>query len=153
MSAQIEIRVLGRDDLDHWRPLWWDYQLFYQASLSEDVTQLTFERLTDPEEPMGGILAFADSRAVGFAHWIRHRSCWSLGDYIYLQDLFTAADARGAGVGRALIEQIYAIAMSLGASRVHWLTHETNAQAMRLYDKLASRSGFIQYSKALPGSL
>jgi GNAT superfamily N-acetyltransferase len=67
----------------------------------------------------------------------------------YLQDLFTLPEARGLGVGRALIEAVYEKAREAGSPRVYWTTHETNAQARVLYDKIAERSGFIQYRKVL----
>ena len=89
---------------------------------------------------MGGVGA-----AIGLAHWIVHRSCWTVGDYCYLQDLFVASERRGRGAGRLLIDAVAAKARALGCSRVHWLTHETNRDAMRLYDKVAERSGFVQY--------
>ena len=80
-------------------------------------------------------------------HSIYHRSTWTTGDYCYLQDLFVADDARGGGVGRALIEHVYAEARRRGASRVYWSTHESNHNAMQLYDRIAERSGFIIYRK------
>ena len=94
-------------------------------------------------------LAHIDGRAVGMVHWILHRSCWTTGDYCYLQDLFVDPALRGGGVGRKLIEHVYAEAGRAGCSRVWWLTHETNTQAMLLYDRIADRSGFVQYRKAL----
>jgi len=86
---------------------------------------------------------------VGLVHYIQHRSCWTVGDYVYLQDLFVDPDVRGTGLGRALIEHVYAQAAETGASRVWWLTHESNAQAMLLYDRIADKSGFVQYRKVL----
>ena len=74
---------------------------------------------------------------------------WTIGNYCYLQDLFTAPEARGRGAGRALIEAVYERANSAGASRVYWLTHESNATARALYDTLADRPGFIQYRHLL----
>ncbi len=86
-----------------------------------------------------------DGTILGIVHYLYHRSTWTTGDYCYLQDLFTAEEARGRGVGRALIEAVYERAQADGASRVYWLTHETNSAAQVLYDKVAARSGFIQY--------
>jgi GNAT superfamily N-acetyltransferase len=89
--------------------------------------------------------AFLDGRLVGIVHYLFHRSTWTIGDYCYLQDLFTVPEARGQGAGRALIEAVYDRAAVAGASRIYWLTHETNATARGLYDTLADRTGFIQY--------
>ena len=88
-------------------------------------------------------------RLVGMVHYIQHRSCWTVGDYVYLQDLFVEPDLRGTGIGRALIEHVYARAAEAGASRVWWLTHESNAQAMLLYDRIADKPGFVQYRRNL----
>ena len=86
-------------------------------------------------------------RLCGIAHYLFHRSCWTIGNYCYLQDLFVAEGARNLGLGRALIAAVEERARSAGASRVYWLTQESNAHARALYDKLAERSGFIQYRK------
>lgn len=145
----IEIRALTAGDFAHWEPLWRGYLAFYKTSVPDSTTSLTFSRLTGGEEPMGGFLAWSGGQAVGMVNWITHRSCWTPGDYCYLQDLFAAPSARGRGVGRLLIEAVYEKAANLGCSRVHWLTQEDNAEARRLYDRIAERSGFIQYRKLL----
>jgi GNAT superfamily N-acetyltransferase len=93
--------------------------------------------------------AYIDGQLIGIVHYLFHRSTWTIGDYCYLQDLFTAPEARRSGAGRALIEAVVARARAAGASRVYWLTHETNATARSLYDQLADRSGFIQYRRIL----
>jgi GNAT superfamily N-acetyltransferase len=90
-----------------------------------------------------------DGSLVGLVHYIFHRSTWTQGDYVYLQDLFAHPDARGQGVGRALIEHVYRAAEQAKAVRVYWLTHETNVPAMQLYDRVAERSGFLQYRKTI----
>jgi GNAT superfamily N-acetyltransferase len=146
----MQLSPLGANDYEAWLPLWQGYLTFYKASVDEATTRLTFGRLTGGTEPMGAFLARdAAGRAVGMVHWIQHRSCWTQGDYCYLQDLFVAPDVRGGGVGRQLIEAVYTLARSRGCSRVHWLTHETNSDAMKLYDRIADRSGFLQYRKIL----
>jgi len=143
------IRPLSPADHAAWLPLWRGYQAFYKVDIPPEVSDVTFRRLNDPAEPMAGALAWLDGRAVGLVHCIRHRSCWTTGDYLYLQDLFVAADCRGTGLGRALIEYVYARAREQGLNRVYWLTHETNTQARQLYDRIADRSGFIQYRHLL----
>jgi GNAT superfamily N-acetyltransferase len=135
------------DDYGNWLPLWRGYQSFYRTAIPEQTTKITWSRMMDSAEPMWGALARLDGRAVGMVHWIFHRSCWTVGDYCYLQDLFVDPSVRGGGVGRALIEHVYAQARRASSPRVYWLTHESNADAMKLYDTLAERSGFIQYRK------
>ncbi len=143
---------------DHaaWLPLWRGYQAFYKVDLPEATTETTWARLLDPAEPMhlalaelAGPAAPGSGRIVGMVHFIEHRSCWSTLNSLYLQDLFTAPEARGKGVGRALIEHVYAQAPRLGAGKVHWLTHESNTDAMFLYDQVAEKPGFVQYRKNL----
>ena len=143
----VEIRELTAADKGAWRPLWLGYLEFYRARIADDVSAVTWGRLLDPAEPMAGALAWDGSEAVGLVHLIRHRSCWTIGDYCYLQDLFVSDHRRGGGIGRQLIEYAFAWAQAAGCSRVHWLTHETNGDAMKLYDRIADRSGFIQYRK------
>jgi GNAT superfamily N-acetyltransferase len=109
------------------------------------VTLETWARFFDAAEPVYAAIAMTGDYPVGFVHSIYHRSTWAVEDYCYLQDLFVSPDARGGGVGRALIEHVYQDAKHRGASRLYWLTHETNYAARMLYDKVADRPGFIQY--------
>lgn len=143
------IKPLTHTDYAAWLPLWQGYQAFYKTVIPDEVTATTWKRLLAPNEPMAGALAFDGDNAVGLVHWIFHRSCWTIGNYCYLQDLFVADNARGSGIGRRLIEHVYEIAKAAECARVYWLTHETNQEAMKLYDRMADRSGFIQYRKAL----
>lgn len=143
----IEIRPVSTADHAAWLPLWQGYLDFYQAEIAAEVSAITWQRFLEPAEPMHAALAWQDGRAVGLVHSIYHRSCWTVGDYCYLQDLFVADGLRGDGIGRLLIEHVYAQARAAGASRVHWLTQESNSNARQLYDRIADRSGFIQYRK------
>jgi GNAT superfamily N-acetyltransferase len=81
---------------------------------------------------------------VGITHFLKHANTSAL-DVCYLQDLFTAPEARGIGVARALIAAVTEWAREQGCSRVYWQTHESNATARRLYDKVAVNRGFIVY--------
>ncbi|MGU7778551.1 GNAT family N-acetyltransferase [Burkholderia sp. PU8-34] len=149
-ATGVAVRPLAAADEAAWRPLWQGYQRFYNTALSDAVFATTWARLMDPDEPMFVLGAFdASGTLLGIVHAIYHRSCWTEGPYCYLQDLFTAAEARGRGAGGALIEAVYAHAREAGASRVYWLTHETNTTARALYDRLANNAGFIQYRKDL----
>lgn len=149
MSQPVEIRLFTAQDKAAWLPLWKAYQDFYKTSIADNITDLSWHRLLDANEPMNGALAIIDGKITGFVHYIRHRSTWSTGGYCYLQDLYVNPDVRGKGFGRALIEHVYQAAAEADCSRVYWLTHETNTDAMVLYDRVADKSGFIQYRKML----
>jgi GNAT superfamily N-acetyltransferase len=146
----VRVRPAGEDDFDGWRPLWDGYNAFYgregPTALPEAVTRTTWARLLDPAEPMHALVAEAEGRLVGLAHSVDHRSTNRVEPVRYLQDLYTAADVRGRGVGRALIERLYADAREAGIRRVYWHTHEGNATARRLYDGVAAHAGFIVYA-------
>ena len=148
-AAGVIVRAVVADDHAQWAPLWDAYNAFYgrhgATALAPDVTAATWQRFLDPAEPVHALVAEREGVLLGLAHYLFHRSTILIEPTCYLQDLYTSPDARGAGVGRALIASVYAAAQAAGASRVYWQTHETNATAMRLYDQVAERSGFIVY--------
>lgn len=142
------IRPLQKSDHAAWRELWTAYLTFYESTVPEEVYATTWQRLFDGGEfEPRGWLALLDCRPVGLVHALLHRTCWSVADTCYLQDLFAGPEVRGKGIGRALIEEVYRWADEVGAYRVYWNTHETNATARKLYDRIGTRSGFIQYRR------
>ena len=145
----IEVRPVGPDERADWEPLWRDYLAFYETVLSPATYDLTWRRLHDPAEPTFLLGGYVDGTLKGIVHYLFHRSNWTIADVCYLQDLFVAADARGAGLGRALIEAVAGKAREAGAPRLYWMTHEANGTARALYDAVAEWSGFIQYRKPL----
>jgi len=153
MSSDLSIRPVSRRDYDQWLPLWDGYNAFYGRSgataLSQEITAMTWARFFDAYEPVHALVAESGGELLGLAHYLFHRSTTAIEPVCYLQDLFTGEAARGKGVGRALINRIYEQARLAGSPRVYWQTHETNLTAMRLYDKIAERSGFVVYRKLL----
>ena len=153
MNADFSIRPVARQDHDQWLPLWEGYNAFYgragATALAPEITQVTWARFFDADEPVHGLVAQSGGRLVGLAHYLFHRSTITIAPICYLQDMFTSQAARGRGCGGALIEAVCEQARLAGASRVYWHTHETNHTAIQLYDKVAERSGFIVYRKML----
>ena len=144
------IRALTADDHAAWLPLWNGYLTFYETELPEAQTQLTWNRLLDPQFPIHGALAIGDTgEAIGLVHWLTHAATWSPGPYTYLEDLFVDPGARGSGSGRALIAHVTSWAREHGSAKVYWLTHETNATARTLYDRVAEHTGFVHYEIGL----
>ena len=153
MPEAFHVRPLLRSDFANWSPLWDGYNSFYGRSgptaLDPAITRTTWERFFDEDEPVHAMVAESNHTLIGLVHYLFHRSTIMTGPTCYLADLFTAEAARGRGVGRALIEAVYERAGAAGCGRVYWQTHETNLTAMKLYDGVAERSGFIVYGKAL----
>ena len=124
MTAAIVIRPVGLDERADWEPLWKGYLDFYKTSVPKEDYDATWARLHDPDEPMGLLGATVGGKLLGIVHYLYHRSCWTVGDYCYLQDLFVAQSARKRGLGRALIEAVYDKARAAGASRTGvWRQH------------------------------
>jgi GNAT superfamily N-acetyltransferase len=149
----ITVRAVVPEDFAAWKVLWDGYNAFYgrvgPTALPLEITHMTWSRFFDAHEPVHAMVAEDSARLVGLVHYLFHRSTILIGPTCYLQDLFTDETVRGKGIGRALIEAVYERARTAGARRVYWQTHETNAVAMRLYDKVAERSGFVVYRKGL----
>jgi GNAT superfamily N-acetyltransferase len=147
------IRPIAPEDHAAWRPLWDGYNAFYgrhgDTALPEHVTQVTWQRFFDANEPVFALVAEHAGVVVGLAHYLFHRSMTRIEPVCYLSDLFTLPSLRGRGVGRALIEAVCVQARAAGASRVYWQTHETNAAGRLLYDQVAKHHGFIVYSREL----
>jgi GNAT superfamily N-acetyltransferase len=141
------IRQATPADHQSWLVLWHGYQTFYKVAIDEATTAATWQRFLDEAEPMWCAVAELGGKPVGIVHYLSHRSTWTSGNYCYLQDLFVDPGLRARGIGRALIRYVYERAADIGCSRVWWLTHEGNTDAMKLYDQVADRSGFIQYRK------
>ena len=149
MSERLVIRPVAPDDFIAWAKLWEGYNTHYERILPEEITRMTWSRFFDVYEPVHALVAERNGKLLGLTHYLFHRSTSMIPPTCYLQDLFTDSASRGQGVGRALVEAVYERARAAGCLRVYWQTHETNATAMKLYDKIAERSGFIVYRKAL----
>lgn len=143
----LEIRSIASQDWAGWLNLWIGYLDFYRTTLSDETTARTWHRLLAPGEEPHGLVALVDGAVCGIAHFLFHRSTWADACYCYLEDLYVAPDARGHGVGKALITAVFGCADDAGASRVYWNTEETNHAARKLYARLGTLTPFVQYRR------
>ena len=141
----MQISSATEDDKAAWLPLWRAYLDFYRQALEDEITDLTFARALDSGENLNLLVAKNDGRIVGFATYVLHRSSWARDWYCYLEDLFVAEDQRGKGVARALIAAVAEAGKAKGAERLYWVTDEANKAAQALYEKLATKTDFIQF--------
>ncbi|GAA6165037.1 GNAT family N-acetyltransferase [Pelagimonas sp. KU-00592-HH] len=149
-DSQITIRPLRAEDEADWRVLWTGYLDYYETSVPEEVYQTTFARLLgDAPQDFSCLVAERDGKLLGLTHYLFHRHAWKVENVCYLQDLFAAPEARGTGIGRALIEAVYDAADKAGAPAVYWLTQDFNTTARQLYDRVAALTPFIRYNRPL----
>lgn len=140
------IRPLKQSDYDAWLPLWTAYLTFYHTSIEEEVTKHTFARLVEEDSSAAAFVAVAkDHSLCGLAHYLFHITTWSTKPVCYMQDLYVSPQARGEGVGEALVKEVKKASEKHEAAFLHWLTEYTNEPACKLYDKLASKTKFIRY--------
>ena len=139
------IRDATPQDRQAWDGLWQGFLDFYETDLAPAVTEYTWTRLMDPASPMKMRLAEAHGQVLGFAIHQHHPSTWVMGDDCYLEDLFVSAEARGQGLGRALIEDLMTIARVRGWHRMYWNTDQANAAARKLYDSFTLSDGHVRY--------
>ncbi len=139
-------RNVKNEDFEPWKILWEGYNSFYKRTVPIEITQKTWTRFLDPEEPMHALVAELDGKLLGFATFLFHRHTARENNVCYLQDLFTDETVRGRGIGKSLILAVCEKAKAMNAPHVYWQTHETNAPARTLYDKVANHSGFVVYS-------
>lgn len=146
-NTHISVRSLTRADEAQWRRLWSAYLRFYDSAVGEEVYRTTFARLLSADEPQHALIAEAAGRPAGLVHYLYHRHNWRIEDVCYLQDLYADPEARGIGVGRALIEAVYAAADANGTPVVYWMTQKLNTGARKLYDRIGTQTPFIKYQR------
>ncbi len=144
----LNVRPLTLSDRPEWDGLWAAYLEFYGTSRPKEIFDSTFARLTgnDPQD-FSALVAEQAGKLVGLTHFLFHRHCWRVENVCYLQDLYADPSVRGQGIGRKLIEAVYAAADAAGSPSVYWLTQDSNSQARRLYDRVGTLSPFIKYER------
>jgi GNAT superfamily N-acetyltransferase len=141
----VTIRGARPDDEARWRELWDAYLAFYGVTVDAGITDFTWHRVFDPASTIAMRIAEVDGDAVGFALYITHEGTWISGMDCYLEDLFVDPEARGKGVGRALMDDLVTLCRKNGWSRLYWHTSEDNRTARSLYDSYVESDGHIRY--------
>lgn len=144
----IDIRTITPDDRDQWQVLYDGYQRFYERpDLPDAFYDQAFTRLIAKD--FHGFVAAENGQLLGLTHYVFHPNLWRPEGVCYLQDLFTAPDARGKGVARKLIKAVYTAADTADVPNVYWLTAEDNYAGRMLYDRVGVKSPFIRYNRPL----
>lgn len=145
MSAPT-FRAIRESDRDAWDPLWAGYLEFYQETLTDAQTELTWSRFF-AEFNLHGFVVVVEGQVAGFAHCSFTNSTWLEKPDLYLEDLFVSPEYRRQGLGEFLIENCAKFAEESGARRLYWQTQRSNESAQKLYYKVASLSEYIIFEK------
>lgn len=148
-AMTLDIRDARAEDEVAWRRLWAGYLVFYKVELAEEVTAFTWARILDPQSRLSMRVAIVDGALAGFAIHHFHDSTWSMTPEVYLEDLFLDEAFRGRGVGRALIDDLIALARAKGWAGLYWHTQDDNATARKLYDHYVKADNHVRYRLAL----
>ncbi|WP_171126755.1 MULTISPECIES: GNAT family N-acetyltransferase [unclassified Ruegeria] len=148
MQETTTIRPIAEADYEVWCQLWRQYLAFYETSLGDEIYRTSFSRMMsgNPGE-FQGLLAEVQGKPVGLAHYLFHRSMWSVENTCYLMDLFVDPHTRGTGIGRALIDAVHSKAAENGVTTTYWMTQEFNYKGRMLYDQVAEKTPFLVYEK------
>ena len=148
----ISIRAARTSDATAWRAMWAAYCTFYDQTLPESITEGVWARILDSTSPVHCLIARGeDGTPFGFANYVLHPHTWSDKTVCYLEDLYVAPEARGHGVGHALIEHLIETGKTSGWARVYWHTEIGNAAARRLYDRFKPADDFVRYTVSITG--
>ncbi|HEX6204834.1 MAG TPA: GNAT family N-acetyltransferase [Solirubrobacterales bacterium] len=145
--AEIEIAPVPVEEFEELLPLIAAYQRFYEvAEVDDERNRAFFRRFIAPSEDGLLLGARREGVLVGYACLYWHFSSLEATECVLMNDLYVSEDARGEGVGRALIEATADVARERGVPFVEWSTAPDNTTAQRLYDSTgAKRSEWFSY--------
>jgi GNAT superfamily N-acetyltransferase len=141
----VRIRNIEQSDRKQWDPLWQAYLDFYEATVSDETTDLTWQRFFDSTHVFTGFVAEEDGKILGIAHAMLRQSTGEKVGEMYLEDLYILPEARGKGIGRAMINHVKEHAIATGAGCMYWQTKSGNATARILYDSMTKNNDYVQY--------
>jgi len=146
----VQVRPLGDKDFFSWLGLFEGYSEFYQSELTDEKALQVWSWIIDKNNALTGAVAVNDDGDfVGFAHYRAVPQTLSATMGLYLDDLFVAPDARGTGVGRAIVDFVKRYATDHHLSRVQLITAADNATSQILYDQVGTRTDWVTYEIAV----
>ena len=139
------IRKFNKDDFKKWSHLYQAYANFYKVTMNSGILDTLWEWLHDKNHIVNGICFELDSKIVGIAHY-RTMPRPIKGQYIgYLDDLFVEPDFRRKKIAQKLINHLKSLSKANNWNGIRWITHSSNENAKKLYDKIANNTGFELY--------
>ena len=147
MSDDLRTEPITAEQFEALVPMIAAYQGFYEAEdIRTERNREFFRRFIAPSDDGMLIGAWRGGRLLGYTCLYWHFSSTKAVETVLMNDLYVDAEARGEGVGRALIEAAAEVGRERGSPILEWSTAPDNATAQRLYDSTgAERSTWIEY--------
>jgi len=144
------VKPLQAQDRAEWQRLYHGYAVFYKTVMTNEILDTVWGWIQDEGNPFFGLLARdANGRAVGLAHCRQMPSPLRGALVGFLDDLFVDPDARGQGVVEALYQALNDLGREQGWPFIRWITAENNYRGRAVYDRLAEKTHWITYQKAV----
>ena len=139
------IRKPTAADRATWEILYAGYAAFYKVTQTSEMRAKVWGWIHDPAQQTEGLVAEADGRLIGIAHFRPYARPLSASIGGFLDDLFVGPDARGSGAAQALIGAVCDVGRARGWTVVRWITAEDNYRARAVYDRVAERTKWVTY--------
>jgi GNAT superfamily N-acetyltransferase len=151
MEPPLRIEPVTQAQLEPLLPLIAAYQRFYEVEdVDDERNRAFFARFIAPSNDGLLLGAWRTNELLGYACLYWHFTSLVPAETVLMNDLFVTQEARGQGVGRALIEASASVARKRGAHHLEWATAPDNKTAQRLYDATgATPSPWIEYELGL----
>ena len=139
------IRYLEQNDKENWEKLYNGYADFYKVPMNTLILDTLWNWIQDDNHIVNGICYELEGKIVGIAHY-RTMPRPIRGQYIgFLDDLFVEPDFRRKKIAQKLINHLKSLSKSNNWDGIRWITHSSNDNAKKLYDKIANNTGFELY--------
>lgn len=136
----LSIRSATRDDMpliaQFIRDLAEYERLSHEVRFDETVLA---ERLFGPRPYAEVLIGEIDGVAQGFALFFHNFSTFEGKPGVYLEDLFVRPEARGSGLGKALLKQLAKIAVERDCARLEWWVLDWNEPSIQFYKSLGAK--------------
>ena len=139
------IRSLEQKDKENWSKLYNGYADFYKVPMNKEILETLWGWIHDDSHIINGICYELEDRIVGIAHY-RTMPRPIKGKYIgFIDDLFVEPNFRGQKIAQKLINHLKLLSKDNNWDGIRWITHFSNENAKKLYDKIANNTGFELY--------
>lgn len=140
MVSGTMIRAATSTDIATIRQLVVDLAIYEREPDAVKATEAQFHEALFGDRPLAeAVIAEHDGKAVGFALFFTNFSTWEGRGGLYLEDLFVRPEARGLGIGKALLVHLAGIAVARGYGRFEWQVLDWNEPAIGFYKALGAK--------------